>query len=68
MAKSEKPASGQSTTLTQAKAGKDGATGKFLEAAKTYRTANTASKEVATNKLKELGIVTPKGKLSKNYR
>lgn len=46
---------------------RDADTGVFVEAARTYSSSNSTSKEVAKGKLRELGIVDRHGKLTKNY-
>jgi hypothetical protein len=43
-------------------------TGEFLQAAKVYSASNTATREAARSKLKELGISDRSGKLGKHYR
>jgi hypothetical protein len=40
----------------------------FSAAAKRMLAENTASPEIARQKLRELGILTPSGRLSKNYK
>lgn len=40
----------------------------FRRAAKTFSAKNTQSRKTATKVLVEMGILTPTGKLSKNYR
>jgi hypothetical protein len=43
-------------------------TARFQAAAKRYADANTATPQIARDTLVRLGIVTPSGKLTKNYR
>jgi hypothetical protein len=43
-------------------------TGRFVTAANAYSSSNTASKEIAKSKLRELGIVDNSGKPGKHYR
>lgn len=50
------------------RAGSDADTRRVVRAAREFIAANTASKEAATDKLKELGILDEDGNLSKNYR
>jgi hypothetical protein len=40
----------------------------FAALAQSYAVANSASKEIAREKLKALGIIDASGKLTKNYR
>jgi len=61
MAKPEKPKGSRQV------GSRETTTARVLQAARAYRAANTASKDVATGKLKELGILSSNGKLSKNY-
>jgi len=57
-----------SSSASRATAARDADTGQFLLAARHYVSSNTASKEAASRKLKELGISDRSGKLGKNYR
>jgi hypothetical protein len=47
---------------------RDSDTGEFVTAARAYSSSNSASKEIAKTKLKELGIVDSSGKPGKHYR
>lgn len=50
------------------KAGGDAVTGQFMARAKKWASANSATREAASDKLKEMGIYDESGKLAKDYR
>lgn len=50
------------------KVGRDSSTGQFVQAAARMRKTQTGSADVARSKLKELGILSSNGGLSKNYK
>jgi len=52
----------------KAKLGRESSTGQFVARAEKWANANSASKEAASSKLKEMGIYDRNGKLSKDYR
>lgn len=51
-----------------AKVGRQSETGRFVEVAERMRVTNTASRDVAVRKLKDLGILTNDGRLSDKYK
>ncbi len=53
---------------SQVKAARDGSTRQLAAVAQRMKDTNTASPEIARTKLKELGILSGNGKLSKNYK
>lgn len=63
--KSESPTS---STSPKSKIGRDSSSGQFFARAEKWATANSASKEAASSKLKDMGIYDRNGKLAKDYR
>lgn len=57
-----------SSTLAKTTIGQDSGSGRFVARAEKWATANSASKEAASSKLKEMGIYDRNGKLAKEYR
>ena len=47
---------------------RDAGSGKFVARAEKWAAANSTSQEVATTKLKQMGIYDRNGKLAKDYR
>lgn len=60
--------SGKNPASSSGKISREAATGKFVERANSWVSANTATPDVARAKLRELGIHDNRGKLGKDYK
>jgi hypothetical protein len=63
-----KSPSGKNESQHTPKVARDAGTGKFVESANKWASANSTSREAARAKLQQLGIHDNSGKLAKDYK